>query len=298
MGVQKLSRESKASVFFRKDGSLRLRRTTIGNLHRKSWFSTLVQIPWWKFWLLLFGIYLLLNLFFALLYYFIGTHHLEGVAKTSSEAINFMEVFFFSAQTFTTVGYGHISPDGFWTNVVVTIEAFLGLLSFAMASGLFYIRFARPKAFVHFSNKALIAPYKDGKALMFRVVPYKEHSLIEARISLTLVPADFDAEGFVSLPLVTETIDVFLMQWTVIHPIAAGSPFFNRSMEEIKKDFSEIHIFFKAHDELYANPVVAQTSYAIDEIVDNARFSQMHSVSGNEKRITLNLDQLNAYEKL
>ncbi|MEZ5034202.1 MAG: ion channel [Chitinophagaceae bacterium] len=107
------------------------------------------------------------------LYYLIGIEHLEGVHRGS--AFKDFTEFFFSAQTFTTVGYGHISPNGFMANSVSTFEAFLGLLSLPLPP--VYLRdFAQPWLFLKFSSKnALIAPYLNGKALMFSVAPFKNN---------------------------------------------------------------------------------------------------------------------------
>jgi inward rectifier potassium channel len=89
-------------------------------------------------------------------------------------------------QTFTTVGYGHVSPRGFLTSFIAAVEALSGLFSFAIATGLFYGRFSQPKAHLLFSSNALIAPYKEGTALMLRFYPYKNVNLSDAEARVTL----------------------------------------------------------------------------------------------------------------
>ena len=145
----------------------------------------MLAMPRMKFLLLLFVFYILINLLFAGVYYLAGIEHLSGL-KTGSAWQNFSEIFFFSTQTFTTVGYGRISPVGFITSAIATFEAFLGLLSFAIATGLFYGRFSRPRAFLKFSDHAIIAPYKNGIALMLRMAPFKNNQLFDAEARLTL----------------------------------------------------------------------------------------------------------------
>ncbi len=163
--------------FINRDGRPNVIKRGVGILNRYSWYHTMLGMKAGKFLLLLFLIYITVNLFFAGIYYLIGINHLAGV-NTGSPWKNFTEVFFFSAQTFTTVGYGRISPTGFMASAVSTFEAFLGLLSFAIATGLFYGRFSRPQAFLKFSSNALIAPFKEGTAFMFRLAPYKNNNLV------------------------------------------------------------------------------------------------------------------------
>jgi len=95
--------------FVNKDGNPNIEKKGIPYFERISWYHTMLQMPRWKFLLILFLFYILINLFFAVIYYTIGIEHLEGIiAHTMGE--KFGEAYFFSAQTFTTVGYGRISP--------------------------------------------------------------------------------------------------------------------------------------------------------------------------------------------
>ncbi|RYG38047.1 MAG: Inward rectifier potassium channel Irk, partial [Chitinophagaceae bacterium] len=146
--------------FINKDGSANITKRGASAISRTSWYHTMINMPRWKFLLVLIGFYTGVNFLFACIYYLIGVDSLDGIDSHGPEWIKFGKAYFFSAQTFTTVGYGHISPNGFFTSAVAATEALTGLLSFAIATGLFYGRFSRPKAYLKFSQKALIAPYK------------------------------------------------------------------------------------------------------------------------------------------
>ena len=159
--------------FLNKDGHARVKRVGLSFLEKNSWYHTLLNMPYWKSLLLLMFFFIGINFVFAALYYVIGIDHLNGISSEESKWVQFGQAYFFSAQTFTTVGYGHISPTGFLTSALAAIEALIGLLSFAIATGLFFGRFSKPKAFLKFSYNAIIAPYRDGKALMLRIAPYK-----------------------------------------------------------------------------------------------------------------------------
>jgi inward rectifier potassium channel len=159
--------------FINKNGSANVQRRGLNFFERISWYHTLLHMPRWKFISVLFGFYVAINLFFASLYYMIGIEFLDGVDYYGSTVNKFAKAFFFSTQTFTTVGYGHISPEGFLTNALAATEALIGLLSFSIATGLFFGRFSKPTAHIQFFKNALISPFKNRKALMVRLVPLK-----------------------------------------------------------------------------------------------------------------------------
>lgn len=212
-------------------------------------------MPRWKLWLTLLGWYIFLNLIFAAVYYYIGIEYIEGT-KQGPGWMNFAEAFFFSAQTFTTVGYWHISPTGLLINAIAAFEAFIGLLCFAMVSGIFYARFAKPKPFLHFSDVALISPQNGGRALVFRVVPYKDHYLVDAEVKVSLVIRNETGHNdFFSLAIELRRVDALVLNWTIIHQITEESPLYNKTLEQLEEEKAEILVFLKAHDEVYANPV-------------------------------------------
>ena len=79
------------------------------------------------------------------------------------------DAFFFSVQTFSTIGYGGLSPGNLAANILVTVEAMAGVITTALATGSVFARFARPRAKITFSRQAVIAPFRGGRALMVRV---------------------------------------------------------------------------------------------------------------------------------
>jgi inward rectifier potassium channel len=262
----------------------------------------MLALPRWKFWVALFIIYIIINLIFAIIYYIVGIEHLTGIHKGSA-VNNFTEVFFFSAQTFTTFGYGRISPVGFVASVVATFEAFLGLLAFALASGLFFGRFAMPRSYLWFSDIALLSPYKDGKAFMFRTVSYKKNHLTDAEVKLTLGIRVKQDNGdvkneFYPLKVEFEKVNALVLNWTIVHQINEESPLWGLTLEHLKEANAEVLVFLKAYDEVFANYIVARTSYAAVEFIDNAKFKPMFRPSSTGKATILNVDAINEFELL
>ncbi len=287
--------------FYNRDrGRANVIKQGVGILNKYSWYHTMLGMSTGRFLLLLLTIYITLNLVFAGIYYLIGIEHLAGIDK-SHNLKEFSEVFFFSTQTFTTVGYGRISPTGFLTSAVATFEAFIGLLSFAIATGLFYGRFSRPRAFLKFSNNAIIAPFKDGKALMLRMAPFKNNNLSEASAEVTLaLQVDENGEKmnkFYNLPLQINEINSLALSWTLVHAIDENSPLADFSESDIKDGKLEILVFVKAFDEVFSNTVVSRWSYTSQEIIWGAKFNVMFHPNKENTSTILDLDKLNDYKK-
>jgi len=286
--------------FINKNGTANVRKEGIGFIESISWYHTMLNIPRWKFMTIIFIFYLLVNFVFASIYCLIGVEHLNGISATTLIA-KFGQAFFFSAQTFTTVGYGHISPTGFLASFVASVEALFGLLSFAIATGLFYGRFSKPKAHIKFSENALIAPFQDGKALMFRIAPYKNTNLTDAEAKVTLgmkvLENGIEVNRFFSLDLEYDRINALTLSWTLVHPITEDSPLYAFTKNDFQTQKGEVIIYLKAFDEMYSNTVAIRSSYVFKEIVYGAKFIQMFENNDNSKTL-LHLDRLNSYNEV
>jgi inward rectifier potassium channel len=287
--------------FFNKDGTPDLYKTGIPWLERNSWYHTLLQMNRWQFLLTIFATYLLINLFFAIIYLVVGIDKLAGMTvETPLE--KFGEAFFFSAQTFTTVGYGRLAPTGFLMSFISSTEALIGLLSFALATGLLYGRFSRPQAFIKFSQNALVSPYKETIAVMFRMTPYKNNHLTEAEVKVNLaLMVDIDGKmmnKFYPLKLELEKVNAMSLSWTVVHPVDEESPFFGLSKEELQTSRAEVLVFVKAFDDTFSNTVVARSSYTANEFVFGAKFQPMYHRDEKRGKTVLEIDKLNDHEKV
>ncbi|RZJ28587.1 MAG: Inward rectifier potassium channel Irk [Flavobacterium sp.] len=296
------SRSNYGGRFINKDGTANISKRGLNIFTRISWYHTMLNMPRWKFLIIILSFYALVNFVFASLYYSIGIQYLDGIENTGSEWLKFWKAYFFSAQTFTTVGYGHISPNGFLTSTLAATEALVGLLSFAIATGLFYGRFSKPKAFLKFSEIAVIAPYRGMKAFMIRTAPFKNNNLTDAEVKMTVgmsIEVDGKIENkFYTLDLEMKSISALTLSWTLVHPITENSPFYGFTEADFARAEGEVIVYLKAFDDMFSTTVATGTSYTFDEIVYGARFDMMYFDNEANTKTILHLDKLNSITKV
>jgi inward rectifier potassium channel len=285
--------------FINKDGSFNLVKEGMSFRKRFSIFNDMLNLPQWKFIAVIFIFFISINIIFTGIYFFIGAVQFDGVSGGSNWKI-FRELFYFSTQTITTVGYGHVYPVGDAANIVAGIEALTGFLSLAIATGLIYGRFSKPRSYLIFSDHALISPYKDGKGLMFRFAAYKDkHALtdLEIRINagLLLVENDKPDYKYFTLGLERSKVENMPMSWTVVHPIDENSPFYGFTEEDMKNADAELYVLLRGFDDVFSNYVQQRTSYTFNEILFNRKFVPMYRESEDGKTTILELHKLNIH---
>ncbi|AEV98955.1 transporter [Niastella koreensis] len=286
------------SRFINKDGTF--------NLHKKgpfwdrfSIFYTMINLPLWQFICIIVIFFFSINLVYTSIYWLIGADQFTGFISGTPGKI-FKELYFFSTETFTTVGYGRVNPVGDMANLVAAVEAMSGFLSFALATGLIYGRFARPRAHVAFSNDAVIIPFKDKTALMFRFVCYKQnHALsdVTVQVNLAMTVSENGEEAkyrYYTLNLERSKIESMPMNWTVVHPIDNESPLAGFTKEDLAANDVEIYVLIRGFNDVYGNTVQQRTSYTYHEILFNRKFIPMYYETPNGT--VLELHKLNKHE--
>lgn len=285
-----------------KDGSLNLRKTGKPFWERISLYHTILAMPLWKFITFTFLFYTVLNVFFAGIYIIIGVENLKGIIPTDDVMNNFQQAFFFSSQTLTTVGYGHISPFGLATNIVASLESFTGILAFALVTGILYGRFSRPKAYLQFSDNLLIAPFKGMRAAMIRVATYKNNHLTDVEAVVTIAMY-LDENGvrtrkFFPLELEIKKINSLALSWTLVHPINEDSPLYGMGEDEMRDADMEVLFFLKGFDDHFSNIVQQRSSYRFSEFVFGAKFIPMFRRSEDNNSTILDLSKINEFENV
>jgi len=252
------------------------------NVHRRgaTWrdanaYLYLINVPWPAFLGIIFAAYLVVNTLFALVYYSLGPNELQGAAART-EIAHFLNSFFFSAQTLTTVGYGSISPKGTAASIVAALEAMVGLMGFALATGLLFGRVSRPSARIGYSEKMTITPYLDGASLQFRVVNQRANNLMELEAKVLFMTVDGppgqQRRDYKVLKLERHNVFFFPLTWTIVHPIDEHSPLRGKTAADLEQLQAEILILIKGFDDTFSQTVHSRYSYRYDEIAWGARF--------------------------
>lgn len=274
----------------RADGQFNVRREG-GKLKDAGWFLYFMNLTWPAFLVQMPLIYLGVIGVYACLYLAVGVEELQG-AKSAAEA------FFFSVQTFTTVGYGHIAPASMVTSSIAAVEAMSGILSLAVATGLIYARFSRPTAHLAFSEKALMAPFQGGRALMFRVANRRPNVLMELEAQVLMMTVG-EVEGvlkrrYTQLTLERPNIYFLPLAWTVVHPVDERSPLWGMTAEELREAQAEFLVLVKAFDDTFSQTVHGRYSYTPGEVEWGARFEPAFRVEADGAMV-LELEKLSSH---
>lgn len=278
------------------DGSFNVRRTGVSWRAFHPWLHV-VNMSWTGFALLVVCFYFGVNLAFASAYFAMGPGSIQG-SEAATEFGRLLNCFFFSGHTLTTVGYGNLAPRGVAANLAATTEALFGLLGFAVITGLLVARVSRPSARITFSRNALIAPYQGATALMFRIANERSNNLmeLEARVLLMQVVSTDGSlvRKFDNLTLERDSVLLFPLTWTVVHPIDDTSPFYGKTAEDLLRLQAEVLILVKGFDETFSQVVHSRFSYRADEIVWDAKFSPAFQVEPTGD-ILLELDKVGEF---
>ncbi len=278
-----------------KDGSLNVH--FVGSKRFRKWnlYKRFINMSALNFFLSILSLYIILNLLFATFYYCFGEN---GLSISNSE-FSWLNCFWFSCQTFTTVGYGHISPSSMIVNIVSGFEAFIGLIFFAIATGVVYGRFTNSKVDLRFSENILINYQGKCPTLTCRLANAYDSELsdLEAILIMSYTEKKGDRVGrrYKKLTLELGTITILSTSWTLEHKILDNSPC-NLLLDKKKIQGLEFLVFISAFDEIYDQKVKFRTSYLGEEVIDSAMFEPITSYSA--EKTVVDLEKLSSYQKI
>lgn len=292
LGLSGRISQSPQKRIMRPDGSVNVVRLNHGFWESLNVYQHLISVTWPRFFGYVFVFYALANTLFAALYIAAGPGAIQGGEPDSP----WHNAIFFSVQTIATIGYGQMTPKGTIANALVAIEALTGLMGFALATGILFARFSRPSAHILHSSVAIVAPYRGGTGLMFRIANGRESQLIDIKAIVTYSWIDKAANvrRFQQLPLERDNVVLLPTQWVIVHPIDDKSPFYGCTQESILAADPEIFVTLTAVEETFSQTVHARFSYADEDIRFGAKFTDLFG-STADGVLTIDLSRLSEH---
>jgi inward rectifier potassium channel len=278
-----------------RDGSFTSRREGFPTLSYLNGYHALLTITWPRFLGIVTLAYLAVNALFAVLFLACGPNGLAGLAPEQLGG-RFLRAFFFSVDTFATIGYGNVYPVGPAANFLVTLEAIIAIIGIALLTGVVFARFARPTAVLLFSDVAVIAPYQGKTGFMFRITNARSNQLMELEAKVQFTRLDGQGRRYTQLKLERTKVVFFPLSWTIVHPIDENSPLFGWKHEDLVRTETEFLILISGIDETFAQTVHARSSYKAHEIVMNKKFASLYNPVASDGTISIDVSRLSHLE--
>ena len=255
----------------RKDGNLNI--TLKKGIHISDLYHDLLKMSWWGFASMFTAVFFLTNAFFGLIYFFLPVDGFEGFQYQDGFQ-HYLESFFFSVQTFGTIGYGKIAPIGVAANLVVTFESYSSLFVVAVLTGLVFARFAKPHSKVLFSHHAVVREYDGVPCFMFRMANARQNYITDARVRVSLAIDDPKTKfrNFYDLKLERDSSPIFALSWSICHDIDIESPLHGLTADIWRARNAEIIVSFSGVDTTLSQLMHAKSSYIGDEVLYNHDF--------------------------
>jgi len=215
--------------------------------------------------------YMLFNLLFAAIY------SLQPDDIANLNPAGYWGRFFFSVETFATVGYGDMHPRTLFAHIVAAIEIFIGLMTLALMTGMMFARFSKPTARFVFASRAVVRPINGKPTLMLRAANARQNIVMEAAAHLRMVRNEVTPEGWrirriQDLPLVRDRHPIFLFGWNLQHVIDANSPLADATEESMRNADAYLLLTVTGTDENTGQSLMARHEYPASAIHWNHTF--------------------------
>ncbi len=243
-----------------------------------------LRAPWSLFLLGLAGLFLLINAIFALLYL------ADPAGLSNTQPGDFWARFMFSVQTMGSVAYTDMIPKSRYVDIMVMVEAFVGILYIGVVTAVMFARFSRPSARIVFSKVAIVSPFDGVPTLQFRAANQRGNQVLDASVRVTVARQAKSLEGIVmrrfeELNLMRARTSLFALSWTIMHRIDETSPLYGASSTMLYDDEMELIVLLSGTDETLADVIYARHAYAPDDIIWGHRFVDVLSTSPQGKRV-------------
>ncbi len=258
--------------------SARLRRIGLKNNWWHDIYHEMNTISWGRFLALAVATYLIANVLFA------GLYLLQPGAIGQARPGDFGDAFFFSVQTMATIGYGKLTPDTVYANLLVTVQTVFAMLLLALTTGMMFARFSRPTARVLFSSKAVIGLYNGAPVLSFRMANERNNQILQAEVTLSIMRTEPLLEGgtmrrFYEMKLMRSRTPIFALTFQVIHPIDEDSPLFGVTHDDLAAEEVEFVVVVTGIDATVAQTIHARYSYSYEDLLWDHRFADIFATT-------------------
>jgi len=299
LGFGRLVVQTVRGRFINRDGEPNSKKYGLGAQRLARFYLRALDASWPSFFAWMLGSLLLLAGTFALAYLALGDGALRGAEGLGLDD-PFLRAFTFSVGIFTTTGTV-VHAYGSTANWLANIESFIGPIAFVIAFGLMIARLTRPRMRLGFSDSAIIAPYEGGRGLMFRMVNLQPGEVSDVRVHVNLTwYEEIDGvreRNFHELALERDSVELFTLHWTVVHPITADSPLAGVTPERLAAAHAEIIVIVSALEQTFSTRVSARTSYLWDEIRWDVKFASIFA-NGPDGTIAIDVERLSRTERL
>ncbi len=300
LGFGRVVVQSVRGRFLNRDGTPNSKKYGLGAQRAQRLYLGALNVSWPAFFAWMLGALLLVNGFFALAYAALGDDALRGT-EALGLADPFMRALTFSIGVFTTTGTSGISAHGSTANWIVNLESLIGPTLLVIAFGVMIARLTRPRMRIGFSESGVVAPYEGGRGLMFRIVNLQPGELSDVRARVNLIwyeEIDGVRERNVhELKLERDSVELFTLHWTIVHPITADSPLAGVTPEALAAAQAEFLVFVTALEETFSTRVTRRTSYIWDELRWDVKFASIFA-NGPDGMIAIDVERLSRTERL
>jgi inward rectifier potassium channel len=286
--------------FLTHEGVPTSRKYGLGAQRTARFYLSALNVPWPAFFAWLVGGLLLVNGCFALAYVALGDGALQGTQGMELQD-PFQRALTFSVGVFTTVGTGSMYAVGSTAHWLFMLESLTGPITLVAVAGLMIARLTRPRMRIRFSESAIVAPYEQGRGLMFRIVNAQPSELSDVQVRVNLVMFE-EVDGrreriFHQLALERPSVEFFTLHWTVVHPITADSPMRGMTPDSFREAEAELLVLVNAHEETFSTRVTTRGSYLWDEVRWDVKFASVFA-SATDGVLAIDVDRLDRTERL
>jgi inward rectifier potassium channel len=239
-------------------------------------YYLVIGLSWPRFILLVVAVHIAINVGFALLYL------AEPGAIANAHPGSLADAFFFSVETSATVGYGEMYPATLYGHIVCTAEIFIGVAFTALATGLLFVRFSRPRARILYAANPVIATHDGHQTLMVRIANGRRGLLYDAAAHLSLLLSIRGENGEVfrrvyELRLTRSRLPIFSLTWTLMHRIDEASPLVGYDAARLIDQDALLLLGVEARDITVSTGVIDTKSYGPAEILFGMRYAELVS---------------------